>query len=84
MLYIASLNDQVVPIYSGIFTCISHPLVLRSLYIDGDAYKYVGACLFHPTLTVAHCHAIALLIFYPTSLFFYFVFEMWNFPMVVY
>lgn len=58
MLYIASLNDQVVPIYSGVFTCISHPLVLRSLYIDGDAYKYVDAYLFHPTLNVAHYHAL--------------------------
>jgi len=38
MLYIASLNDQVVPIYSGLFTTISHPLILRALYIDGDAY----------------------------------------------
>ena len=41
MLYIASLNDQVVPIYSGLFTAISHPLILRALYIDGDAYKFV-------------------------------------------
>ena len=41
MLYIASLNDQVVPIYSGLFTAVSHPLILRALYIDGDAYQYV-------------------------------------------
>ncbi|KAG2006380.1 hypothetical protein CC2G_002700 [Coprinopsis cinerea AmutBmut pab1-1] len=38
MVYIASLNDQVVPIYSGIFTAASHPMILRALYIDGDAY----------------------------------------------
>ncbi|KAJ7042417.1 hypothetical protein C8F04DRAFT_76864 [Mycena alexandri] len=38
MVYIASLNDQVVPIYSGLFTSASHPLILRALYIDGDAY----------------------------------------------
>ncbi|KAF8148719.1 hypothetical protein B0H34DRAFT_207701 [Crassisporium funariophilum] len=38
MLYVASLNDQVVPIYSGLFTAVSHPLILRALYIDGDAY----------------------------------------------
>ncbi|PFH48803.1 hypothetical protein AMATHDRAFT_149104 [Amanita thiersii Skay4041] len=38
MLYVASLNDQVVPIYSGLFTAASHPLILRALYIDGDAY----------------------------------------------
>ncbi|KAG8888786.1 hypothetical protein FRB98_006798 [Tulasnella sp. 332] len=37
--YIASLDDQVVPIYSGTFMTASHPLILRSLYIDGDAYN---------------------------------------------
>ncbi|KZT51281.1 hypothetical protein CALCODRAFT_145928 [Calocera cornea HHB12733] len=37
--YIASLNDQVVPIYSGAFVNASHPLILRGLYIDGDAYS---------------------------------------------
>ncbi|KAI0655807.1 hypothetical protein C8Q70DRAFT_1081590 [Cubamyces menziesii] len=36
--YIASLNDQVVPIYSGLFTAASHPRILRALYIDNDAY----------------------------------------------
>ena len=41
MVYIASLNDQVVPIYSGLFTAVSHPLILRALYVDGDAYKWV-------------------------------------------
>ncbi|KAE9410289.1 hypothetical protein BT96DRAFT_912514 [Gymnopus androsaceus JB14] len=39
MVYVASLNDQVVPIYSGLFTSASHPLILRGLYIDGDAYN---------------------------------------------
>ncbi|KAF9219410.1 hypothetical protein BS17DRAFT_717670 [Gyrodon lividus] len=38
VVYIASLNDQVVGLYSGLFTCVSHPLILRALYIDGDAY----------------------------------------------
>ncbi|KZT66216.1 hypothetical protein DAEQUDRAFT_675505 [Daedalea quercina L-15889] len=38
IVYIASLNDQVVPIYSGLFTAASHPRILRALYIDGDAY----------------------------------------------
>ncbi|KIJ30480.1 hypothetical protein M422DRAFT_36545, partial [Sphaerobolus stellatus SS14] len=37
--YIASMNDQVVPIYSGVFTTAGHPLILRALYIDGDAYS---------------------------------------------
>lgn len=41
MVYIASLNDQVVPIYSGLFTAVTHPLILRALYIDGDAYQCV-------------------------------------------
>lgn len=39
MVYIASLNDQVVPLYSGLFTAVTHPLILRALYIDGDAYQ---------------------------------------------
>ena len=39
VLYVASMNDQVVPIYSGLFTAVSHPLILRALYIDGDAYQ---------------------------------------------
>jgi len=46
IVYIASLNDQVVPIYSGLFTAASHPLILRALYIDGDAYRSVF--YFHP------------------------------------
>ncbi|KAG9126379.1 hypothetical protein FRC07_003654 [Ceratobasidium sp. 392] len=37
--YIASLNDQVVPIYSGTFVAASHPLILRGLFLDGDAYS---------------------------------------------
>lgn len=41
LVYIASLNDQVVPVYSGSFASASHPLILRALYIDGDAYQYV-------------------------------------------
>jgi hypothetical protein len=39
MVYVASLNDQVVPMYSGLFTTASHPLILRALDIDGDAYQ---------------------------------------------
>ncbi|GJE96161.1 hypothetical protein PsYK624_123540 [Phanerochaete sordida] len=39
MVYVASLNDQVVPIYSGIFASAAHPRILRALYIDGDAYS---------------------------------------------
>lgn len=39
MVYVASLNDQVVPLYSGLFTAVEHPLILRALYIDGDVYQ---------------------------------------------
>ena len=39
MVYVASLNDQMVPIYSGIFAAANHPRILRALYIDGDAYQ---------------------------------------------
>jgi len=39
MAYIASMNDQVVPMYSGSFTTATSPLILRALYIDGDAYS---------------------------------------------
>jgi hypothetical protein len=28
--------------YSGLFTAASHPLILRALYIDGDAYRSVN------------------------------------------
>jgi len=37
--YVASLNDQVVPIYSGVFAAATHPSILRALYIDGEAYS---------------------------------------------
>ena len=52
MVYVASLNDQVVPIYSGLFTCVSHPLILRALYIDGDAYQCV----------ISHCDLLLMMI----------------------
>jgi hypothetical protein len=44
VVYVASMDDQVVPLYSGLFTSLSHPLVLRALYIDGDlaASQYVS------------------------------------------
>jgi hypothetical protein len=32
----------VVPMYSGLFTAAAHPLILRALYIDGDAYQFVS------------------------------------------
>ncbi|KAJ7487416.1 hypothetical protein B0H11DRAFT_2013225 [Mycena galericulata] len=45
MVYVASLNDQVVPIYSGLFTAASHPLILRSLYIDGASSDFLSNLL---------------------------------------
>ena len=59
MLYIASLNDQVVPIYSGFFTAISHPLILCALYIDGDAYKFVYS--YRSLMTLIDCFMFAVL-----------------------
>ena len=54
MVYVASLNDQVVPIYSGVFTAASHPLILRALYIDGDAYQCVFHCVIMSSLILIY------------------------------
>ncbi|KAK8849822.1 hypothetical protein IAR55_005158 [Kwoniella newhampshirensis] len=35
---LASLNDQVVPIYGSSFSTATHPLLLRALYVDGASY----------------------------------------------
>ncbi|WVQ74730.1 hypothetical protein IAR50_004334 [Cryptococcus sp. DSM 104548] len=35
---LASLNDQVVPIYGASFSTATHPLLLRALYVDGASY----------------------------------------------
>lgn len=39
VLLVASLNDQVVPLYSGLFSSISHPLLLRTIFIDSQAFE---------------------------------------------
>ncbi|GAA5975990.1 hypothetical protein JCM10908_005349 [Rhodotorula pacifica] len=36
---IASLNDQVVPLYSALFSGVAHPGILRAVYIDSDAFR---------------------------------------------
>ena len=36
---IGSLNDQVVPLYSALFSGVSHPGILRAVYIDSDAFR---------------------------------------------
>lgn len=38
VLLLASLDDQMVPIYSATFTSATHPLILRALYIDARTY----------------------------------------------
>ncbi|KAF8998040.1 hypothetical protein BDQ17DRAFT_1362634 [Cyathus striatus] len=52
MVYVTSLHDQVIPIYSGLFTAASHPVSTyprASLYIDGDAYHGLLAHLLKAT-----------------------------------
>ncbi|KAI8602370.1 hypothetical protein EDD21DRAFT_303840 [Dissophora ornata] len=36
---VASLEDQVVPLYSAIMTSIHHPSIVRAVYIDSESYK---------------------------------------------
>lgn len=36
---VASLNDQVVPLYSALFTAVSHPSLLRAIFIDAAAFR---------------------------------------------
>ncbi|KAI7855107.1 hypothetical protein BDC45DRAFT_544978 [Circinella umbellata] len=39
MVLVGSLQDQVVPLYSAIMTGISHPNILRAVYIDKHVYS---------------------------------------------
>ncbi|GBC08114.1 hypothetical protein RclHR1_07910003 [Rhizophagus clarus] len=39
IVYVASMDDQVVPLYSGLFTGVSHPSIMRAIYIDGPLYQ---------------------------------------------
>lgn len=36
---VGSINDQVVPLYSALFSGVSHPGILRAVYIDSDAFR---------------------------------------------
>ncbi|KAG0315681.1 hypothetical protein BG000_005112 [Podila horticola] len=36
---VASLEDQVVPLYSAVMTSIHHPSIVRAVYIDGASYQ---------------------------------------------
>ncbi|GAA5911159.1 hypothetical protein JCM6882_006593 [Rhodosporidiobolus microsporus] len=35
---IGSLNDQVVPLYSALFSGVDHPSIIRAIFIDSDAF----------------------------------------------
>lgn len=39
ILLVGSLNDQVVPLYSALYNSISHPSILRSIFIDPEVYR---------------------------------------------
>ncbi|KAK4058530.1 hypothetical protein OIO90_000692 [Microbotryomycetes sp. JL221] len=39
MTVVGSINDQVVPLYSALFSGISHPGILRAVYIDSQAFR---------------------------------------------
>ncbi|MCO5556073.1 hypothetical protein L7F22_009617 [Adiantum nelumboides] len=41
LVYIASLDDQVVPLYSALHTAASHPSILRGIFCDGAAFPRV-------------------------------------------
>ncbi|GAA6050901.1 hypothetical protein JCM3770_002522 [Rhodotorula araucariae] len=36
---VGSINDQVVPLYSALFSGVDHPSILRSVFIDSDAFR---------------------------------------------
>ncbi|KAI9263665.1 hypothetical protein BY458DRAFT_491121 [Sporodiniella umbellata] len=52
MVLVGSMQDQMVPLYSAIMSGLSHPNLLRAVYIDGHAYspndfliRLIGFCL---------------------------------------
>ncbi|GAA5935304.1 uncharacterized protein JCM15063_000995 [Sporobolomyces koalae] len=36
---VGSINDQVVPLYSALFSGVTHPAIVRAVYIDSDAFQ---------------------------------------------
>ena len=36
--HIGSVDDNVVPLYSALFSCAAHPSILRAVYVDGIAF----------------------------------------------
>ena len=41
VVYVASVDDQVVPLYSALNASTSHPSILRALYVDSQAFPRV-------------------------------------------
>ncbi|KAI8988532.1 hypothetical protein BDF20DRAFT_815383 [Mycotypha africana] len=39
VVFVGSMDDQVVPLYSAIMSGISHPNILRAIFIDGQLYS---------------------------------------------
>lgn len=37
-MHIGSVDDNVVPLYSALFSCAAHPSILRAVYVDGVAF----------------------------------------------
>jgi hypothetical protein len=44
---VGSMQDQVVPFYSAILSAITHPNIVRSVYIDGPAFTPENEFLIH-------------------------------------
>lgn len=38
MLLVGSLNDQVVPLYSALYTSLGHPSILRAVFVDSAVF----------------------------------------------
>ncbi|CAJ0917385.1 18407_t:CDS:10 [Entrophospora sp. SA101] len=39
IVYVGSMDDQVVPLYSSLFTGVNHPSIIRAMYIHGPLYQ---------------------------------------------
>lgn len=36
--HVGSVDDNAVPLYSALFSCVAHPSILRAVYVDGVAF----------------------------------------------
>ncbi|CAH7669694.1 expressed protein [Phakopsora pachyrhizi] len=41
LLLVGSLNDQVVPLHSALNTDVDHPAIVRTIFVDSEAYKSI-------------------------------------------